>query len=64
MEPPTFKIGDEVCFWQSTINHTNTVIAIRTTTGFDGDESYQEICVKDNPYWVPASRFVRVRRVS
>lgn len=63
VEPPTFAVGDEVCYWRSAIKDSSVVIAVRTTETLDGDETYQEVMVKHNPYWLPASQFVRVRKV-
>lgn len=63
VEPPEFKVGDEVCYRTSGINHTSTVIDIKWTTDEDGDR-YQDVMTVENPYWLPASQFVRVRRIS
>lgn len=59
---PQFAVGDEVCYWESTIRHTNKVLAVRETTSIDGDETYREIKVEGNDWWYPARYFVRVRR--
>lgn len=64
VEPPTFAVGEEVCYYKSTAKDTLVITNVRTTTSLDGDDIYQEIRVRDNYYWMPASQFVRVRRIS
>lgn len=64
VKPTEFSVGDEVCYYKSTAKDVLIVIAVRTTMTLDGDETYQEIMVKSNPYWIPSSQFVRVRKVS
>ena len=64
VEPPTFAVGDEVCYWKSPVKDATIVTDVQTATSFDGDDSWQEIKTQKSPYWLPASSFVRVRKVS
>lgn len=61
VEAPVFKIGDEVCYYQS--NKTNIVSAVRQSNTVDDEDTYWEIKVQGNDYWIPASQFCKVTQI-
>lgn len=61
VKAPVFTVGGEVCYYQS--NKVNIVSATRQSNAMDEEDTYWELKVQGNDFWMPASQFCKVKMV-